>query len=163
MTLYEINEQMQELLDLLVDAETGEINEEVEAKLNELKESMPDAIEDFACYIKEEMALVKAMKDEKSALSDRISALENKIDRHKESLARYTNGEAFKGARAAISYRKTESVQIDEGADLTAFPEGLVEVETKYKPVKANIKAYLKEGNALDGASIVEKQSMSIK
>jgi len=154
---------MEELLDQLIDNETGEINEEVEARLNELKVSMPDAIEDFAVYIKDEVAMLKAMKDEKAALSDRISALENKIDRHKESLARYTNGEAFKGARAAITYRKAESVQIDENADLQSFPAGLVEVETKYKPIKAEIKAYIKEGNTLDGASIVEGKSMSIK
>jgi hypothetical protein len=163
MKLYEINREMEELLDQLIDNETGEINEEVEARLNELKVSMPDAIEDFAVYIKDEVAMLKAMKDEKAALSDRISALENKIDRHKESLARYTNGEAFKGARAAITYRKTESVQIDENADLQSFPAGLVEVETKYKPIKAEIKAYIKEGNTLDGASIVEGKSMSIK
>lgn len=160
MNLYEISNAIVEAYNSAIDAETGEIIDEAAlAALDALEMARDEKVENIACWIKDINAEAAAIKTEKQALAARQAAAERKA----ESLKRYVQnalaGETFKSAKVAISYRKSESVQIAEGAML---PEKyLTYVEPT--PNKVELKKALKAGEIIEGATLVTNSNMQIK
>ena len=68
------------------------------------------------------------------------------------------DGQKWKSTKAVVSYRKTQSVVVD---DLTALKPEFLRVKTE--PDKTAIKEVLKAGAEVAGAHLEERQSMSIK
>lgn len=153
MDLYEIDSEILEC----VDQETGEIVD-IE-KLSHLHMERDLKIENISCWIKNLVSYAEQVKKEEDKLKDRRRSAENKADNLKRYLKDFLNGEKFKTARVSISYRKTSSVEV---SDMSILPE-------KYKkyydpePIKSDIKADIKAGKKVPGASIAEGQSMIIK
>ena len=152
-TLYEINE---EILNC-VDTETGEIIDP--EKLSRLQMDFDDKVEGIALWIKDLLSDAAAIKAEKDKLADRQRVCENKAKNLKEYLSGFLAGQKFCTPRAAISYRKSESVSV---SDVGKIPKEYL----KYKepePDKTKIKNALKIGENIPGAELIENQNILIK
>lgn len=165
MNIYEIDRAIQACLDMdteeLVDMETGEI-----LSLDALQMEREKKLENVACYIKNLTAEADAIKAEKDALAKREQAKRNKIDSLKQYLANNLHGEKLSTARAAISFRKSESVEIPNQDLFVIWASGEHNHLLTYKqpePKMKAIKEALKAGVMIPGARLVERQNIQIK
>ena len=156
MTLFEINEQIQKAIELGFDPETGEILDA--SALEQLQIDRDVKIENICLYIKDLTAEAKALADEAKALSERKERSAKKAESLKNYLQMMLDGQKWKSSKAAVSYRKTQSVVVD---DLEALKPEFLRI--KKEADKTAIKEVLKAGAAVSGAHLEEKQSMSIK
>lgn len=153
MNLYEIDSAIMDCVDM----ETGEIID-MEA-LENLQMARDQKIEGIGCWIKNLLSDAKALKEEKDNLAARQKAAENKAASLKAFLSSYLNGEKFKTAKVAISYRKSDSVDIAEGA---VIPEEYLKY-SEPTPDKIGLKAALKSGEKFPGISLVTSNNIQIK
>lgn len=153
MNLYEIDSAIMDCVDM----ETGEIID-MEA-LEDLQMERDQKIEGIGCWIKNLLADAKALKEEKDNLAARQKAAENKAASLKAYLSSYLNGEKFKTAKVSISYRKSDSVNIAEGA---VIPEEYLKY-SEPAPDKIGLKAALKAGEKIQGISLVTSNNIQIK
>ena len=156
MTLYQINEQIQKAIELGFDPETGEILDA--SALEQLQMDRDVKIENICLYIKDLTAEAKALADEAKALSERKERSAKKAESLKNYLQAMLDGQKWKSSKAAVSYRKTQSVVVD---DINALKPEFLRVKTE--PDKTAIKEVLKAGFDVAGAHLEERQSMSIK
>lgn len=154
MTLYEIDEA---ILDL-VDEETGEVID-LDA-LAALEMERDKKISNVACWIKDLKAEAEAIKAEKMNLAKRQATCENKVEQLKKYLADALGGVKFKDSRCSISYRKSESVQLDDLA-LLKLPDEFVKVEKS--PRLTEIKNAIKEGQSFEGVKLVTNNNIQIR
>lgn len=151
--LYQIDEEIMKCVDM----ETGEIID-IE-KLEQLQMDKDKKIENTALYVKNLTSDAEQIREEEKKLADRRRVCENKVKSLKEYLYGYLAGEKFKTPRVAISYRKSETVNV---SDMEKIPEEYL----KYKepePDKTAIKAALKSGKEIPGAEIVVNQNIQIR
>ena len=158
MTIYEINEQILNCIDL----ETGEIIDI--DRLNDLQLERDTKIENVACWIKELKAEAEAIKAEKLVLAERQKVAENKAESLKKWLAFALNGEKFKTAKCSVSFRKTESVEVtDEGlSNLMKEHDELLTYKAP-EPNKKAIKDAIKDGLNVEGVRLECNTSTIIK
>ena len=162
MTIYEIDQSIAALLDGAVDEETGELLIDT-AALDALQMERDETVENLACYVKNLAADITAIKAEEDALAKRRKAAEAKRDRLKTYLGDVLQGEKFSTPRVAVSFRKSESVEL-----LPEFVNWAMENAPdllRYKtpePDKKAINQALADGRVLP-ASKVSKLSMTIK
>ena len=157
MKLYEIKDSILNVLEA-IEEETDQTG--LNAILNGLKEEKADKCLNIAAYIKGLNAEAEALKLEKKRLEDRARTLTNKSERLKEYLQfNLDPGEKFKDTRAVISWRKSQSVMVS--IDPHDLPEKYRKVE--YSALKSEIKADIKEGIAVPGCELVEKENIQIK
>ena len=152
-TLYEIDREIMDCFD----AETGEILD-VE-RLNGLQMERDEKIENAALYYKNLLSDADAYKAEKQAFADREQAARRKAESLKQYLDYALNGEGFKTAKVAISFRNSERVVIDDIAKLdTAFIKFAEPTADK-----TAIKKAIKDGAVVIGAHIEAAKNMQIK
>lgn len=153
MNLYEIDKAVMDCIDL----ETGEIVD-IE-KLDELTIERDEKIQNIALWIKNLKSDAEALKAEKDAFAQRQKVAENKADSLKKYLSDYLAGQAFKTEKVAISFRKSEAVEVTN-------IELLTEDFLTYKEPTVNktaIKEAIKSGTSVPGAMLVENQNIQIK
>lgn len=155
MNLYEIDAAIAETFD----AETGEILDE--ERLNQLEMDRTTKITNIIHFIKNLDSDAEALKKAEDDFKARRQSAEKKSESLRNYLEGYLQGDTFESEdkTAKVSYRKSESVDID---DVWKLPEFL----KKYKdpePDKTAIKKYLKEGNELEGARLVTKMNMQVR
>lgn len=158
MKLYEIEEAIL----ACIDDETGEI---IDAdKLDALRMEKDTKIENVACWIKDLKAETEAIKREKMALADRQRVAENKAESLKKWLAYALNGQKFSTAKCAVSFRKSEAVEVTpDGLDaLMRDHEDLLTYKAP-EPNKTAIKQALKDGLSVQGVQLVQNLSTIIK
>ena len=163
MNLYEINDAIQEtIVSLLFDADndTGEVNEELAAKLSELQMEKSEKLDNVGAYIKNLLAEAEMLKKEEKALKERREAKERKAERLKNYLASVLNGEKFESARVVCSWRKSESVVVP---DVDLLPDEYIVIKTETSADKNEIKAALKAGKEVRGAYLETKNNLQIK
>lgn len=153
MTLYEIDAAIL----ACIDDETGEILDE--EKLNALQMERAEKIEAVALWIKDLTAEAAALKAEKQAFDARQKAAERKADSLRKWLADALAGQKFKTDRCAVSFRKTESVEV---SDVWALDDEFLKYADP-TPDKQKIKEAIKAGETVAGAALVAGQSMTIK
>ena len=158
MTLFEINEAIQNAIELGCDPETGEILDA--SALDQLYMDRDAKIENICMYIKDLNAEVYALKTEEQRLLERRKVSERKAESLKNYLQAMLGGQKWKSARAVVSYRKTQSVVVD---DLDAIPVEYMRIKTVTEPDKMVIKDALKDGKEIAGVHLEERQSMSVK
>ena len=156
MTLYEIDNA---ILDC-IDEETGEIVDV--KKLDALNMEREKKIEGVACWIKDLNAEAAALKAEKQAIAERQKRAENKAESLKKWLALALGGKKFSTPRAAVSFRKSKSVEITDINELIMKDDDLL-VYQEPKPDKKAIAAAIKSGREVAGAVLVENESVIIK
>lgn len=163
MNLYQIDSKIEELLST-VDPETGELITDNDA-LDALIMEREMKIENIACFIKNLTADAKALKDEEAALAERRKAAEKKAERLKGYLAYALQGEKFQTAKCAVSFRRSQAVEIDGGFTEWAEKTGNDNL-LRYKEPEANkvaIKALLVQGTEIPYARLIENTSIAIK
>lgn len=158
MKLYEIDQAIENL----IDDETGEVLD-LDAFLD-LKMERDKKIENMALWVKNMTAEAKAYKEEKEAFAARERATKNKLERVKKYLSTILDNQKFSTSKVAISFRKSESVEVDDtflewakknADDLLRYKEPEID--------KKAIKEALKNGKEIKGAYLKENQSIQIK
>ena len=145
-----------------IDLETGEVIDT--ERLDALQIERDAKIENVACWIKDLQAEAEAIKTEKQALAKRQRVAENKAESLKKWLAYALDGQKFSTAKCAVSFRKTEKVEIS-GVGMIRLMKEHDELLT-YKdpePNKTAIKQALKDGLSVEGVHLVQNTSTIIK
>ena len=150
--LYEIK---QDILDC-IDMETGEITDP--ERLEQLQIDKHEKLRNIAFVAINASADIEAYKAQEKRFKAKRTAAEKTLAWAKETLARELAGQKMKEAEFTISYRPSEVVEIDEGADI---PPEFVNMN----PVidKMSLKAALKDGAVISGCRLVQKQNIQIK
>lgn len=159
-TLYEINQQIASCImedGQIIDTQTGEILDY--DALDALQMARDEKIENIALFIKNINAEAAALKVEKDAFAERERIAKAKADRLKEYLAFCLEGEKFKTAKVAISYRQSDQVIVD---DITKVPAELLKVKEP-EADKTAIKRIIKAGGDVAGCHMIDKSNIQIK
>ena len=163
MKIYEIDREIEALVNGGVNEETGELMIDT-AALEALQMERDQKVENLACAVKNMTAEAKAIRDEEKALAERRMVLENKAARAQDYLSFCLNGEKFKSPRVVVSYRTSSKVEIDEGFLIWAMRrhKDLLRYRDP-EPDKAIIKDMLKNGQKVKFCRLEESTSMVIK
>lgn len=160
MRIWEINAALEDLLNQQ-DPETGELTCDMDA-LEALMLERDEKLEGLALYCKNCDAEAKAIREEEKALAERRRSLEAKAERAKGFLAEQLAGEKFTTPKVAVSYRRSEQVEVS----MSFFSEKANERFLRFKDPEADktaIKAALKNGETVPGAEIVSKTNLVLK
>lgn len=160
MTIYEIDAEIQRILDSAVD-ENGEVNPDAWAQLESLQMEREQKAENCALAAKNHRAAAKAIKAEIETLTQRMKAEENQADRAGEYLKFILGGQKLKTPKVSVIFRETQSVDLDADFIATAPTEYLRFKDPE--PNKKMIMELLKAGEKIPGAKLVTKTSMVIK
>lgn len=169
MKLYEINEQLQQLLDNgytkeCIDIETGEIDEaKAQELLSNLNIEFSEKVEGIGCYIKDLANNEANIKAEIDRLKSRKEATEKKKDSLKQYISDILlqqNKDKFETSRVAISFRKSTVVEI---LNMESIPNQYIKQEIKETVDKKEIKKAFKSGIVIDGACLIETKNIQIK
>lgn len=156
MKLFEIDEAIMNCVDM----ETGEIIDS--EMLDKLQMERDKKIENIACWIKNLESDAEALKEQKQVFAERQKAAENKAASLKRFLSVYLDGQKFTAPTVEISFRKSESVQIND-------IDAIADFDTQYikyaEPTadKTAIKKALKDGIAIPGAELIQSNNIQIK
>lgn len=159
-SLYELNQAMLEC----IDTETGEVIDT--ERLDALQMERTAKLEGVALWIKNLESDVEAYKAEMESFAARRKDAERKIEGLKTYLANALGGEKFSTVKCAVSFRKSEAVEILDRERcmnwaVAACPEALTVKEPEIN--KTVVKKALKEGKTFPGAMLIERQNISIK
>lgn len=154
-TLYDIIKSI-ESFEFEIDEETGEILNM--AELDALQVDKETKVENIALFIKNLKADAAMYADEEKAFAQRKKAAANKADRLTKYLAEMLAGEKYKSARVAITWRKSEQVDI---TSIDELPAGYY--VTEKRPDKMAIKKAMKNGEQVPGAVLVERENIQVK
>ena len=164
-TLYEINSQLNELLENIVDPETGEIFDIT--PLMELQLERSVKIENTACYIKNLKALESGIAEEIDSLRKRKKQIANRYQRLSDYLQDNLDGEKFESARCSITFRKSHPIEVaDEAAAVRWLEHEGHDDCLRYKAPelsKSGLKSLLASGVEVPGCCIVDRQNIQIK
>lgn len=163
-TLYDIGQQLEELMDKAIDQETGELLPEFEAEFDKLSELKEKKIISVGLYLKNLTSFINAVKAEEKSLSERRKTAENHLERLKRYLSDNLDGETLKTPQLSISYRKSQSVNTTADFDIDFIEKHFPElVRIKKELDKTTAKAKLKFGIGITGLILEEKQNIQIK
>ena len=162
MNLFEIEDAIANCVKLegrddYIDVSTGEIIDT--AALEQLEMDRDKKIRNIACWIRNLEADEKALTDQIKTFTARKNAVKNKRESLKKYLANFLNGAKWQNSEVAISWRKSESVEVSNVKEL---PEEYL----KYKdpePDKVKLKADLKAGAEIEGVRLITKENIQIK
>lgn len=155
--IYFIRKEL-EAFEFEIDPETGELLNAPE--WDALNMAYEEKVENIACYIKNLVSDVADFKAEENSLAQRRKATERKVEFLKRLLLDNMNGQKFSTVKCAVSFRRSEAVQVD---DVTHIPAELLRVKTSVEPDKTAIKAALKDGQEVSGCKLVENVSVQVK
>lgn len=163
MRLYEIDAAIQEVLDAMVDPETGEVSDDALALLEDLSVQRQDKIEGIALYYKNLSADAAAIKSEEEALRKRRQSAENQASRLKQYLSDIMPGETLETSKVKIGWRKSTAVMVENEAEFVkAAPKDYL----TYKDPTVNktaIKEALAAGKEVPGAELVTNMNIQVK
>lgn len=152
MNLYQIDTQILEC----IDAETGEIFDY--EKFEALNLEKNEKIENVLLWIKNLKAQAAALQAEKLNFAQRQKVCENQIERLEKLMTDYLGGNKWESAKVKASFRKSEALNISEGA---VIPEGFITHEPKVD--RTGLKNAIKEGQTFDGVTIQTNLNLQIK
>lgn len=116
----------------------------------------------LACLVKDIEAEADALKVEAAAITDRARVKSNAASRIKGVIASYLEtGEKLADNRAALSWRKSEAVELD--VEPGTLPAPYRREKLIIEADKTQIKDALKKGEVVEGARLVTKQNLQIK
>ena len=157
--LFDIEADIREALENLEVDEDGCVTTASFEKLEALREEKERKLENVALFYKETLVEVEALKEEARKLTERAKVAEKRADGLKAYLKSSLCGEPLKTARVAITYRKSQSVDIDE--ELLSKKYYVRKVEEK--PDKKMLLELLKKGERIRGAELIVNSNIQIK
>ena len=152
MNIFEIDNAIMDC----VDKDTGEIIDL--DRLEELQMVRDEKVENVALWIKELSAEIEGIKAESKRLANRKQTAENKIKGLKKYLGYALDGQKFKTARASVSFRKSQAVEV---SDINLVPAEYLTFADP-KPNKAEIKKAIKAGKEVGGCTLTESTSVIV-
>lgn len=161
MTIFEIDARIAEIL-MSVDDETGELPESAFDELTALNEDRETKIENAACLYVNLAAEAKAIREQEKTLAERRQSTEKRMASIERLIDHALSGNDFSSPRVAVKHRKTVAVEIDE-AVFWEHPAAAFIRQKAPEVDKVAIKAALKDGGIVPGASLVERRTVSIK
>lgn len=165
--LYEINPAIQAIYDNMVDSETGEINEDAIAMLEELDMQKDEAIEAEAMYYKNLDAEITGLKAIIEKLGKQVKSKELQQTKAKTRIAYQLHpGEKFETPLVKIGWRSSSAVHIADEAGFLEWAKNGHECFLSYKDPTISKKAVgdaIKAGEAVEGAEIVKHQSVQVR
>lgn len=162
MNLYWVDNAIYKLYEEFVDPETGEITDEeaFAERYAALELTREEVIENTLLMYKNAKADAAAIAEEIKALTARKAILERRAERCQADAAAALNGEKFSTAKVSVTWRKNPASAKADDEALT--PDEFIKI-TK-TPMKAEIKAALKQGIAVPGWHLAEgAMSMTVK
>lgn len=114
MRLYEIDPKIEELTEQMIDAETGEVNEDILKQIQELQMEKQDKIESIACYVKDLKAYLLNLKAEKESIEAKSNIAEKKVERLTNVLYFIMPEKNFSTSKVEINKKITESTIVDD-------------------------------------------------
>ena len=169
MKLYEVNQAIEGIFEILVDPETGEIlpDETLLAQLDALQMERSRILEYLAKLVLNTKAQIGAIKEEEQRLRERRYGCDRKVERLMAILDRECAGEKTDCGVATVCYRKTSRVEV---GDDTAAVSWLMANghSTCYKvPApeisKTEVKKLLTAGTEVPGVTLVQDYSCSLR
>lgn len=161
MKIYQIPSQIRQVFDNAeIDPETGELIFDAQT-FAEVCESAEAKIANCGRYIREQEHEIEAMKQAANDILDRVKAKQKKLEWLKRATVAsiHALGKPVEDVDIRVSTRKSETVEVDENV---LAREWFAETVT-YKPNKTALKHALKNGEPVEGASLVTNYSLSIK
>ncbi|MCP3884491.1 MAG: siphovirus Gp157 family protein [Propionibacteriaceae bacterium] len=161
MRLFEIVDGVQNLLELSVDRDTGEISEEGLAALDELELTLDEKLTNTALFLKGVEAERDAVKQAAQELSDRAKIHTRQADRLREYLRsnmERVGHEGLSDPRVKLGWRTSTAVVVEDGASL---PVELLAVKTS--PNKKAIGDLLKAGTEVEGCHLETRRNLQVK
>lgn len=156
-SLYDINRQLTEF-EPEIDPDTGEVINAL--AWDELNMAYAEKVENIGCYIKDLNGDIAKFNEEEKQLAKRRQSLERKVDYLKRLLLNNMGGEMYSSPRCAISFRKSEVVEIE---NMSLVPEAMLRARMSVEPNKTAIKAAIKAGEAVSGCKLVANMTIQIK
>lgn len=169
MKLYEVNQAIEGIFDLLVDPETGELlpDENLMLQLEALQMERSRILEYLAKLVLNTRSQVAALKEEEKRLKERRAVLERKENRLMDILDRECHGEKTDCGVATICYRKTAKVSVDDDAAAVAWlmDNGYTRCYKVLTPEisKTEVKKLLTAGMDVPGVALVQDLSCSLR
>lgn len=156
-TLYELTDQYKMLQNFIEENNV----EGFELALSQIHGEIGEKLEGYAMVLKNIESDIAGIKAEEKRLADRRKSMESNIARIKENVAdtlSTVEGNRVKTEKFTFSFRKSTSVQIENDA---AIPPQFIKVEKTIS--RAELAKALKAGEQIEGAQLVENQSLSIR
>lgn len=164
--LYKVHQKISELIEAMIDQDTGEINPVAIVQLNKLELQKEDAIHQLCLVHLESKAKAEIVALEIKRLTALKRSLEVREEASKRIIEREVpEGETMQFENAKISYRKSEAVEVDDDFDLSqlAFEQPEL-VNISYSLKKDEIKKLVKDNKPIpEGIRIVKKNNIQIK
>src|SRR5690554_32026 len=157
LTLYELTENYQQLLELADEADP----QAFEDTLNVLEDEINHKAENIAKVIKTLEAEAKALEEEKKRLENRITSRKNKIQRLKDYLQdnlEKAGIQKVKGKTFTVWIQNSERVQV---TDENTIPEQYFVLKRQLS--KSAIKEAIENEQQVAGAEIVKNTSIRIR
>lgn len=168
MKLYEITNEMRVLDELFlsyIDEETGEVKDDgvIDILEQELQLQLQTKGAGIIKSFKNSEAMLNGVEEEIKRLQALKKSISNQINSKKEYIVRNMEMMGITKIETELgnlSLRKSKSVNI---YDESLIDKKFIEIETKEKISKTEIKKAIEAGENVQGANIVEKNSLNIK
>lgn len=164
MRLYEISDIYRNVINAV---ENEEVNyNDIKEALDVIEDDFDNKVDNTACLIKDMQGDVEKMKTEEKNLSQRRKFMEKRIDDLKQYLSYNllaVGKRKLETSRNKISFRKSSALKIDDEKSFAAFYPEYCNVETVYKVDKNRVKQSIKNGEVIEGASVIESDNIQIK
>lgn len=155
MKLYEINYEIEKILDAIDE----ELSEELYQELTDLNIKREEKIENTILYIKSLKAEAEMIENERKRLGQKEKSAYKKIQSVQDYLEAMLNGEKYKSPLNSVYYGSTSSVNVLNPALLPK--EYIVEQEPSID--RRGLSRALKRGEKIDGAELEERTYMVIR
>ena len=156
-TLYELTDQYKMLQNFIEENNV----EGFELALSQIQGEISEKLEGYAMVLKNIESDIAGIKAEEKRLADRRKATESNLARIKGNMTDAlltVEGNRVKTEKFTFSFRKSTSVQIENDATI---PPQFIKVEKTIS--RSELAKALKAGEQIEGAQLIENQSLSIR
>lgn len=155
-SLYQLNNAYAQLQQMIEDGQEG-----LEDTLDSITDAVEEKLEAYAMVIKNIESDVEGIKSEEKRLAERRKVMENGIERMKKAIAETLQSSAqdkVKTEKFTFSFRKSSKVEV---SNIDSLPQEYVKVERTIS--RSELAKALKAGEQIEGAQLIENQSLSIR
>lgn len=118
-------------------------------------------IEYFVKLLKNAVSDAESFKQAKQEFCDKEKNAKAKAEKYKETIERalkMSNKQKVEAGLFTVSLRKSKQVDISDEAKIP-----LEFMKLEYKPIKTELAKHLKAGEVIEGATLIEKESLQVK
>ncbi len=155
-SLYQLNNAYAQLQQMIEDGQEG-----LEDTLDSITDAVEEKLEAYAMVIKNIESDVEGIKSEEKRLAERRKVMENGVVRMKQAIAetlQNSGQDKVKTEKFTFSWRKSSKVEV---SNIDSLPQQYVKVERTIS--RAELAKALKAGEQIEGAQLIENQSLSIR